>query len=105
MSESIEALRRSVSGRVIAAGDADFAAAARTPLVVADPAVVVHAAATAAGTRSRLAKVAALADLFGRLDPADLPTAIRRLEARPIATLSVEAQERHERRERVYRDD
>jgi RNA polymerase-binding transcription factor DksA len=27
------------------------------------------------------------------------------LEARPIATLSVEAQERHERRERVYRDD
>ena len=33
------------------------------------------------------------------------PIAIRRLEARPIATLSVEAQERHERRERVYRDD
>ena len=30
---------------------------------------------------------------------------LRRLEARPIATLSVEAQERHERRERVYRDD
>jgi len=28
-----------------------------------------------------------------------------RLEARPIATLSIEAQERHERRERVYRDD
>lgn len=46
MSESIEALRRSVSGRVIAAGDADFAAAARTPLVVADPAVVVQAAGT-----------------------------------------------------------
>jgi len=33
------------------------------------------------------------------------PIAIKRLEARPIATLSVEAQERHERRERVYRDD
>ncbi|HTX51686.1 MAG TPA: RNA polymerase-binding protein DksA, partial [Caulobacteraceae bacterium] len=28
-----------------------------------------------------------------------------RLEARPIATLSLEAQERHERRERVHRDD
>jgi DnaK suppressor protein len=33
------------------------------------------------------------------------PISIRRLEARPIATLSIEAQERHERRERVYRDD
>ena len=33
------------------------------------------------------------------------PISLRRLEARPIATLSVEAQERHERRERVYRDD
>ena len=31
--------------------------------------------------------------------------ALRRLDARPIATLSVEAQERHERREKVYRDD
>jgi len=29
---------------------------------------------------------------------------LKRLEARPIATLSVEAQERHEKRERVYRD-
>jgi DnaK suppressor protein len=33
------------------------------------------------------------------------PISLRRLEARPIATLSIEAQERHERRERVYRDD
>ena len=33
------------------------------------------------------------------------PIALRRLDARPIATLSVEAQERHERRERVYRED
>ena len=33
------------------------------------------------------------------------PIGLRRLEARPIATLSIEAQERHERRERVYRDD
>ena len=33
------------------------------------------------------------------------PIALRRLDARPIATLSVEAQERHERREKVYRDE
>jgi len=33
------------------------------------------------------------------------PISLRRLDARPIATLSIEAQERHERRERVYRDD
>ncbi len=30
---------------------------------------------------------------------------LKRLEARPIATLSIEAQERHERREKTYRDD
>jgi DnaK suppressor protein len=33
------------------------------------------------------------------------PISLKRLEARPIATLSIEAQERHERRERVYRDE
>src|SRR3984885_8896921 len=33
------------------------------------------------------------------------PITLKRLEARPIATLSIEAQERHERRERVYRDE
>jgi DnaK suppressor protein len=33
------------------------------------------------------------------------PISLRRLEARPIATLSVEAQERHERREKVYREE
>jgi DnaK suppressor protein len=33
------------------------------------------------------------------------PINVKRLEARPIATLSIEAQERHERRERIYRDD
>ncbi len=37
-------------------------------------------------------------------EPAE-PIGLRRLQARPIATLSLEAQERHERRERVYRDD
>ena len=30
---------------------------------------------------------------------------LRRLEARPIATMSIEAQERHEKMERVHRDD
>jgi RNA polymerase-binding transcription factor DksA len=30
---------------------------------------------------------------------------LKRLDARPIATMGVEAQERHEKRERVYRDD
>jgi DnaK suppressor protein len=33
------------------------------------------------------------------------PIAIRRLEARPIATLSIEAQERHERMERTHREE
>ncbi len=33
------------------------------------------------------------------------PISLRRLDARPIATLSVEAQERHERREKVYREE
>jgi DnaK suppressor protein len=33
------------------------------------------------------------------------PISLKRLEARPVATLSVEAQERHERRERTYRDE
>jgi DnaK suppressor protein len=33
------------------------------------------------------------------------PISLRRLEARPIATLSVEAQERHERMEKLHRDD
>jgi DnaK suppressor protein len=30
---------------------------------------------------------------------------LRRLEARPIATLSIDAQERHERKEKVHRDE
>jgi DnaK suppressor protein len=33
------------------------------------------------------------------------PISLRRLDARPVATLSIEAQERHERREKVHRDD
>jgi DnaK suppressor protein len=42
---------------------------------------------------------------YGYCEETGEPIALKRLEARPIATLSVEAQERHERRERVYRDE
>jgi DnaK suppressor protein len=42
---------------------------------------------------------------YGYCEETGEPISIRRLEARPIATLSLEAQERHERRERVYRDE
>lgn len=42
---------------------------------------------------------------YGYCEDTGEPIGLARLEARPIATLSVEAQERHERRERVHRDD
>jgi DnaK suppressor protein len=42
---------------------------------------------------------------YGYCEETGEPITLKRLEARPIATLSLEAQERHERRERVYRDD
>ena len=41
---------------------------------------------------------------YGWCEETGEPIGLARLEARPIATLSVEAQERHERRERVHRD-
>jgi DnaK suppressor protein len=41
---------------------------------------------------------------YGYCEETGEPIGLKRLDARPIATLSVEAQERHERRERVYRD-
>jgi DnaK suppressor protein len=40
---------------------------------------------------------------YGYCEETGEPIALKRLEARPIATLSVEAQERHEKREKVYR--
>ena len=60
--------------------------------------------------RKLIAKInAALSRLddgtYGYCEETGDPIALRRLDARPIATLSVEAQERHERRERVYRDE
>ncbi|MBS7805771.1 RNA polymerase-binding protein DksA [Rhizobiales bacterium TNE-4] len=42
---------------------------------------------------------------YGYCEETGEPISLRRLEARPIATLSLEAQERHERNEKVYRDD
>lgn len=42
---------------------------------------------------------------YGYCEDTGEPIGLRRLDARPIATLSLEAQERHERRERVYRED
>ncbi len=42
---------------------------------------------------------------YGFCEETGEPIALKRLDARPIATLSIEAQERHERREKVYKDD
>jgi DnaK suppressor protein len=42
---------------------------------------------------------------YGYCEETAEPIGVRRLDARPIATLSLEAQERHEREEKVYRDD
>ena len=60
--------------------------------------------------RKLISKIdAALARLdsgtYGYCEETDEPIGIRRLEARPIATLSIEAQERHERMERTHRDE
>ena len=42
---------------------------------------------------------------YGYCEETGDPISLRRLDARPIATMSLEAQERHERREKVHRDD
>jgi DnaK suppressor protein len=42
---------------------------------------------------------------YGYCEETGEPITLARLDARPIATLSLEAQERHERRERVHRDE
>lgn len=44
-------------------------------------------------------------DSYGFCEETGEPIGLARLQARPIATMSVEAQERHERRERVHKDD
>jgi len=60
--------------------------------------------------RKLIAKIdAALARIeegtYGYCEETGEPIGLKRLDARPIATLSLEAQERHERRERVFRED
>jgi len=64
-------------------------------------------------TRDRERKVVAKIDAalrriedgsFGYCDETGNPISLKRLDARPIATLSLEAQERHERKEKVHRD-
>lgn len=81
---------------------------------VADRATVETDRALELRTRDRerklIAKIdAALARIedgsYGYCEETGDPIALRRLEARPIATLSIEAQERHERMERTHRDD
>lgn len=42
---------------------------------------------------------------YGYCDATGDPISLKRLDARPIATMTLEAQERHERRERIHRDD
>ncbi len=42
---------------------------------------------------------------YGYCEETGEPIGVKRLDARPVATMSLEAQERHERRERIYRDD
>jgi len=65
-------------------------------------------------TRDRERKVVAKIDsalrriengTYGYCEDTGEPISLKRLDARPIATLSLEAQERHERKERVHRDD
>ena len=65
-------------------------------------------------TRDRARKlIAKIDEALGRIEDGSYgyceetmePIGLSRLEARPIATLSLEAQERHERMERSYRDD
>jgi DnaK suppressor protein len=42
---------------------------------------------------------------YGYCEETGEPISLKRLDARPIATLSLEAQERHERKERIHRDE
>ncbi len=42
---------------------------------------------------------------YGYCEVTGDPISLKRLEARPIATMTLEAQERHERREKIYRDE
>jgi DnaK suppressor protein len=86
---------------------AHFADVADRAMVEADKALELRA-------RDRQRKLVAKIDsaiiriekgTYGYCEETGEPISLKRLDARPIATLSIEAQERHERRERVYRDE
>ena len=65
-----------------------------------------RATASASSSPRSTAALARIEDgSYGYCEETGEPIGLKRLDARPIATLSVEAQERHERRERVYRED
>ncbi|RMD47241.1 MAG: RNA polymerase-binding protein DksA [Alphaproteobacteria bacterium] len=81
---------------------------------VADRAAEETARAIELRTRDRQRKLIAKIDAalkriedgtYGYCEETGEPISLKRLDARPIATLSLEAQERHERKERVFRDD
>ncbi|MBX5454826.1 MAG: RNA polymerase-binding protein DksA [Acidobacteriia bacterium] len=81
---------------------------------IADRASVETDRALELRTRDRARKLIAKIDqalqridngTYGYCEETGEPIGIKRLEARPIATLSLEAQERHERMERIYRED
>ena len=81
---------------------------------IADPACIGTDRALELRTRDRARKLIAKIDealervvdgSYGYCEETHEPISIRRLEARPIATLSIDAQERHERMEKTHRDD
>lgn len=81
---------------------------------IADRAATETERAVELRTRDRARKLIAKIDAaleriedgsYGYCEETDEPIGIKRLEARPIATLSIEAQERHERHERTHRDE
>jgi len=83
-------------------------------LDLADPASTETDRALELRTRDRQRKLISKIDAalkriedgsYGYCEETGEPISLRRLDARPIATLSIEAQERHERREKVYRED
>jgi len=81
---------------------------------IADRASIESERALELRTRDRARKLIAKIDealeridtgSYGYCEESSEPISLSRLEARPIATLSIEAQERHERMEKTHRDD
>ena len=101
LAESREAIARLQEGAAPESDLSDRAAAESERLI-------------ALRTRDRARKLLARIDAalkriddgsYGYCEETGEPIGLKRLEARPIATLSIDAQERHERLEKIYRDD